>query len=193
MDTNIIQIAARIKELREILEFSPADVAEAVGLSPEQYEQIEAGQTDLSFTMLSRLAAKLRVDLTDLVSGESPRLGVYTVTRKGQGAKLTRRAEYNYEHLFESMTHRAADAFVVTVDYDPARLVPDTMYRHEGQELNFMLEGAMDFFIDDRRESLSQGDAVFFDANHPHAMCATGGKKAVFLSVIVNPAQKEAQ
>ncbi|MCL2433267.1 MAG: XRE family transcriptional regulator [Clostridia bacterium] len=190
MDTNIKQIAARIRELREILEFSPAEVAQAVGLTLEQYSQIEDGQTDLSFTMLSRLAAKLRVDLTDLVSGESPRLGVYTVTRKGRGAKLTRRAEYNYEHLFESMSARAADAFVVTVEYDAARLQPESMYRHDGQEINFMLEGTMDFFIDDRRESLAQGDAVFFDAGHPHAMCATGGARAVFLSVIVKEDKK---
>ena len=37
METRVKEIAERIKGLREIMEFTPEEVAEAVGVSTEEY------------------------------------------------------------------------------------------------------------------------------------------------------------
>nr|MDD6336277.1 XRE family transcriptional regulator [bacterium] len=185
MGQNIGDIARRIRELREILELSAEDMAAATGLTAEEYLRQESGECDFSFTLLSRLAGKLHVDITDLISGESPKLTMYTVTRKGQGEKLERRREYRYEQLFANFSGRNGDCFVVTVAYDAAKQKPAALYSHEGQEMNYILSGTLGIWIDNQQEVLHAGDSILYDATHPHAMVALDGQDTVFLSVVM--------
>jgi mannose-6-phosphate isomerase-like protein (cupin superfamily) len=45
------------------------------------------------------------------------------------------------------------------------------------------VEGRMTLYIDNQTLTLSEGDAVYFDAKHPHAMQAEGGA-CRFLAII---------
>ena len=47
MNSQVIQIAARIRELREILEIPQEEVAEKVGISLEEYKKYESAQDDI--------------------------------------------------------------------------------------------------------------------------------------------------
>ena len=181
MSDQLIQIADRIRDLREILEISVEEMASAAGLSTEEYIVQESGERDFSFTLLYSIANKLRVDISDLISGESPKLNIYSVTRKGGGEALNRRKEYTYEHLFHSFKARKSETFIVTVEYDPEKETPTALYNHEGQELNYILEGTLHLFVGDHDEILHEGDAILFDATRHHAMAAMNGKRAVFL------------
>ena len=49
---NIREIADRIKNLRELLNLTPEEMADVTGCTPADYAAYESGERDLSFTFL---------------------------------------------------------------------------------------------------------------------------------------------
>ena len=88
LDYKIQEMAGRIRELREISGFTPAEMAGKTGVSIEEYLLCEAGGSNLTFAFLYRCALAFGVDVTDLIEGQSPKLRSYTLTRAGKGQKL---------------------------------------------------------------------------------------------------------
>ncbi len=74
MSDNIQAIAVRICDLREISGLTQRQVAEASGVPLEDYIEYEKGVRDFSFSHLFNIAKALGVDISDLLTGESPRL-----------------------------------------------------------------------------------------------------------------------
>ena len=106
----LVEIAMRIRELREILEITPEQAAQATNTSVEEYLSCESGQKDFSFTFLYQRAKLFGVDMVELVTGENPRLSFYSIVRKDEGLPIKRRAGFNYQHLaylFEKQNLRA--------------------------------------------------------------------------------------
>ena len=67
-------IAARLKELREIEGLSAEALAGALGVSPAEYLDFEAGRADIPASALHDAAHALKADLTELLTGEAPRM-----------------------------------------------------------------------------------------------------------------------
>ena len=92
MNEQIIQIAARIRELREILEKTPEEVAAKVGITPEEYIRYENAEDDIPIGVLYAVAADFGVDPTVLMTGDGPRMDEYTIVRGGNGVRIERYA-----------------------------------------------------------------------------------------------------
>lgn len=105
METRIVEIAERIKGLREMMDITPEEMAEAAGVELEEYLKHENGEQDFGFTFLYKCADKLDVDIVELLTGENPRLSFYSIVRKGEGLDIKRRAGFKYEHLNLSLIH----------------------------------------------------------------------------------------
>ena len=88
MQPNFMEIAERIRALREIMDISVEEMAGVTGVSSEEYERLEAGQDDFTFTFLYKCAERFGVDLIELVSGEEPHLLGCSVVRAGQGLPI---------------------------------------------------------------------------------------------------------
>ena len=110
------------------------------------------------------------------------RLKTFTLVRKGEGLKMERRKAYKYQHLAPIFKNRAMEPFLVTVEPKDTDAVKKNA--HEGQELNYVVEGSMTIFIHDAEIRLNEGDTVYFDASTPHAMRAEDGKPCKFLAII---------
>lgn len=185
MKENIMLIAERIKDLREIMDFTIDDMAEATGITAEEYTEYESGNKDFSFSFLYTVAHKFGVDITDILTGEGARLSMFSVVRRGEGIAMNRRKEYKYEHLAFIFKHKKMEPFLVTVE--PSDIDAATHKKsHDGQEMNFILEGSMTVFIGDQAVTLNKYDTLYFDAKTPHAMQAEDGKKCVFLAIIAD-------
>ena len=74
MNEKIMQIAERIKGLRELLGISEQEMCHTLQLTPEAYADYEAGRRDFSFSLLYEIALKFGVDITELITGDMPRL-----------------------------------------------------------------------------------------------------------------------
>ena len=83
--TQLMDIAARIREMREILGYSSRKMAEQTEVTEETYRQYESGTVDLPFTFLHKCAKAFGVEMSVLLEGHSAKLSGYTVTRKGKG------------------------------------------------------------------------------------------------------------
>ena len=59
METRIVEIAERIKGLREMMDITPEEMAEAAGVELEEYLKHENGEQDFGFTFLYKCADKL--------------------------------------------------------------------------------------------------------------------------------------
>jgi mannose-6-phosphate isomerase-like protein (cupin superfamily) len=60
------------------------------------------------------------------------------------------------------------------------------MYRHEGEELLFVLEGTMQFHCNNQEYIVEQGDCIYFDSSLPHLGESAGNKQVRCLMVIYN-------
>ncbi len=185
MTEQLLEIGQRLAVLRDIRELSYADIAKIMGISEEEYISYEKGEKDFSFSFLYNAASILGVDVLDIMSGESPKLSICSVVRKGGGYAVTRRSVYDYRHLAFTFRDKAAEPFMVTVDPKSDDIIP-TLHSHEGQEFNYMVSGSMRFYIGEISYDLNEGDSVYFDAGVPHAMKALEGQPAQFLAVVVN-------
>jgi mannose-6-phosphate isomerase-like protein (cupin superfamily) len=149
----------------------------------DEYLQYEKGEKDFPFSFLYTVANKLHVDITDLITGEGAKLQTFSLVRQGQGLQMERRRAYKYQHLAPIFKNRIMEPFLVKVEpKDTESAVAKNA--HAGHEINYIVNGSMTFYIDDNTVLMKEGDLVYFDASHPHAMRAENGKPCEFLSVI---------
>lgn len=179
----IAQIALRIKDLREICGLTPEEVAQKTGMPVAEYLAYEAGEKDFSFSHLFNIAEVLGVDISDLLTGESPKLSGYVLTRSGQGLALDRRAQYHYQHLAYNFRDKKSEPFLVTVLQDPEDAKKQA-HAHEGQEFDYVLSGKLRLILGGEEMLLEPGDSIYYDSSLPHVMYAVGGD-CVFIAVVI--------
>lgn len=184
MQEKIKEIASRVHELRELSEISAEKMAEYLHVPKETYEKYENGTEDIPASILFEIAHRLQVDMSTLLTGEEPRMNIFTLTRDGKGVNVERRKQYKYQNLAEKFIHKKAEFFIVTVEPKPEGTKPDTN-SHPGQEFNYVLEGSLKVYIHNNEIILNEGDSIYFDSNYQHAMKAMNGKPAKFLAVIM--------
>ena len=177
----IKEISGRIRELREICGFTPAQVAVELGIDINTYAGYEETGEDIPISALYHIARLFSVDMSELITGRTPRLDAFCVTPAGRGVNIDRYPGYAFEGLAYKFINKIMEPMIVTVepiDGDPG------LVTHGGQELNFVLEGAILFLFDEKRLLLNEGDSVYFNPAHPHGQKAMNGERARFLTVI---------
>lgn len=184
MNEQIRQIARRLYGLREALELTAEDVARDCDISAEEYALAEAGNSDISVSMLQKIGRRYNVSLDALIFGEEPKMNTYFLTRAGKGKSIGRSQTYKYESLAAGFIGCSAHPFLVTVDPKPDH-EPIYCNSHYGQEFNLVLEGRMLVRIDGKDLILNEGDSLYFNSKLPHGMKALDGKAVRFLAVIV--------
>lgn len=184
MDDQIKQIAERLRGLRDALDLSEEEMAEASEISVEEYKTAESGNADISVSMLQKIARKYGVALDALMFGEEPKMNSYFLTRAGMGISIERTKAYKYQALASGFIGRKADPFIVTVEPKPDE-EPIHFNAHSGQEFNMILSGRMLLNINGKELVLNQGDSIYFDSKQPHGMKALDGKTVKFLAVII--------
>ncbi len=188
LDFKIKEMAARIRELRDIVGHSVETMAEKTGVSVEEYRRCEAGDSDLNFAFIYRCALALNVNVTDIIEGYSPKLKSYVVTRFGQGQQISQAHGMTYYNLAYAFQNRIAEPLYVRSVYDPEAAAQDIeLTTHDGQELDLVLEGHLMVQIGEHKEVLGPGDSIYFDSETPHGMIAVEGKDCVFYAIVLNP------
>ena len=191
MDEQIKQIAERLRGLRErlrglrdALDLSVEEVASDCKLTVDEYRALESGESDLSVSLLQRIAHKYGITLDELMFGEEPKMKSYFLTRKGTGVSVERTKAYKYESLASGFKDRIADPFIVTVEPKPEGTAV-YFNTHEGQEFNLVIEGRLLLNINGKELILNPGDSLYFDSSKPHGMLALDGKTVKFLAVVM--------
>ena len=180
LNEKIKQVADRIQYLREILDLRSEQVADAINMPVEDYIKYESGEKDIPVSMIYSVAHVLNIDATELLTGESPKMTDYTVTRKGQGVGVERYKGYSFESLAYNYIGRNKEPMIVTISPGDKNPKPVT---HSGQEFNYVLEGKINVLIGDKVIELAEGDSIYFNPVIPHGQIALE-KNSRFLTVI---------
>jgi transcriptional regulator with XRE-family HTH domain len=182
MSENLAQIALRIKELREICDFTTEDLAKELGITVDDYCKYESGEMDIPVSLLYEIANKFEIDVATLLTGNEPKLHMYSLVRNGEGLPIERRKEYNYYDIGYKMTNKKAEPFLVEV---PAMDDVQHLFSHPGQEFMYVVEGVVQVTIGQQVLVLGIGDALFFDSKYQHGMKALNGQAAKFVDVLL--------
>ncbi len=186
LDLKIMEIARRIKELREIMGISVETMAKLTGVTKDEYVACEKGEHDLSFAFIYRCSIALGVDVTDIIEGVSPMLKSYAVTRSGEGQKIEQAHGMTYFNLASTFKKRVAEPLYVECVYSQDALDRDIeLTTHEGQECDIVIEGHLMVQIGEHKEVLGPGDSIYYNSKTPHGMIAVDGKDCKFYAFVL--------
>ncbi len=182
----LMEIASRIKEMREIMGWSITEMSEKTEVSEQEYKNYESANADIPFSFIHKCALEFGVELTELLEGHSARLSSYTVTRKGKGQRTAKEDGIDIANLAPKFKDKLAEPYWVRYEYSAAQQnKPIHLATHSGQEFDLVMSGSLKVQIGDHIEILHEGDSIYYNSSTPHGMIAVDGKDCVFCAVVL--------
>ncbi|MFC2821224.1 MAG: AMP-binding protein [Spirochaetales bacterium] len=184
--TQLLEVAARIREMREILSLSQEEMAHKTDLSLSEYQTYERGECDLPFSFIHKCAMAFGIDITDLLEGHSTRLTSYTVTRRGHGHQTAKEMGIDIQNLAPKFKNKIAEPYWVKYDYsEELQGKPIQLQTHAGQEFDIIIEGSLLVQVGLNKEVLHEGDCIYYKSSTPHGMIAIEGRDCLFVAVVL--------
>ena len=184
------ELAARIREMREIIGYTVEQMARQIGVTVDEYAKVEAAEIDPTFNFLHQCAIAFGVDINQLLEGHSAHLSGYEVTRAGQGPVTAAEAYMTIRNQAAMFQNRLGTPYWVTYKFDPKLLgQPIRTTTHAGQEFDIVLKGAMKIRVGDHVETLQEGDSIYYKSSTPHGMIAADERGLTFIAMVMAGAE----
>ncbi len=182
----LLEVACRIREMREIDGVSAEEMAQKTEVSVADYLAYESGTRDLPFSFIHKCSLVFGIGINDLMEGHSAHLSSYTITRKGEGQQTAKENGIEIKDLAPLFRKKIAEPFWVKYDYDEKlQNEPIALATHSGQEFDFIMSGRLKVQIGDHVEYLSEGDSIYYNSSTPHGMVAVDGRDCLFVAVVL--------
>ncbi len=186
LNRQLKEVAARLKEMREIAGYSQQEMAQKVDISLEQYSLYEAGEDDFPFSFIHKCAKVFGIGKTDLLEGKSSNLSSYTVTRRGQGKITSKEEAIEINNLAPLFRNKLAEPYLAKYEYkEELQNKPIKTITHGGQEFDFVLSGKLKVRVGQHTEVLEPGDSIYYKSSTPHGMIAVDGEDCTFVAVVI--------
>ena len=185
-ERNLMELAHRIREMREITGFSVREMAEKTEVPVDLYMTYEEGKIDIPFTFIHKCALTFNVGMSDLLEGQSARLSTCTVMRKGHLQDPITEDGIQIMNMAPMFRNKIAEPYWVKYEYsEKLQDQPIHTTQHSGQEFDYVMSGRLKVQVGDNVEYLSEGDSIFYNSSLPHGMIATDGQDCVFLAFVM--------
>ncbi len=182
----LMEVASRIREMREIFDLSEAEMALKTEVSLKDYRLYEQGKLDFPFTFIHKCSLVFGIGISDLLEGRSAHLSSYTITRKGQGQETAKEDGIEIRNLAPNFRKKISEPYWVRYEYNAdLQDKPIHTTKHSGQEFDFIISGRLKIRIGDNIEYLSEGDSIYYNSSTPHGMIAVDGRDCYFVAVIL--------
>ena len=183
----LMEIASRIKEMREIMGWSTEEMAKKTEVTEEDYVNYETANADIPFSFIHKCALEFGVELTEFLEGHNAaRLTGYTVTRKGHGLQTAKEDGIDIKNLAPKFRDKIAEPYWVRYEYSASQQnKPIHLATHSGQEFDLVMSGSLKVQIGNHTEILHEGDSIYYNSSTPHGMIAVDGKDCVFCAVVL--------
>ncbi|MBW1989946.1 MAG: FAD-binding protein [Deltaproteobacteria bacterium] len=172
---------AAVRALREGRGWTQEDLAAATDQTPEFIRRVEQGETSPSVAFLLRLARALGVDPGAFLGAEARA----KMADQRSRAFSARTKNYSYQTLTPEAETAHLRAFLV--DIEPRQAHKPVAYKHEGEEFIFVLEGALELFLDKKAHVLHQGESKRFNSEIPHKLKSRSDATTRLLVVLYTP------
>lgn len=159
-----VNVASRLRELREAHNISMRTLATKSGLSANALSMIERGKTSPSVSTLYKLADALGVSITAF-------FGVETDKKQIVFIKHDERAHMSFTRgVFEALGGEQfsgrVEPFMLTLESGAASGSHTIV--HTGHEFVFCLRGKLEYYVDKQVFQLEAGDSLLFASKLQH-------------------------
>jgi len=186
-----VAIGHQVRQFRQDLDMTVAEVAKLAGLSSGMLSKIENGMTSPSLATLRALSRALNVPVTSFFRKfEEQRDATYV--KAGEGLPIERRgtrAGHLYHLLGHSVGHRTSvEPYLITLT-EKSEVFP--LFQHSGTEFIYVLEGRVIYRHGSQTYDMGPGDSLFFDSDVPHGPEELVALPVRMLSLIVRPGEED--
>jgi len=184
-------VAARIRTARRHKRMTLEELARQAQLDKGYLSRIERGQKTPSVGALLQIANALGVPLGFLF-GEATAPNAITIVRKGSQTAFPSGPD-PADNIIKAVLPATSARRLSAVIAEPG-IKPDTQHvAHPGDELAYVLQGAVEFSFADRTVMLRAGDCIHFDGHLLHQVRRVGRATArmfVCIAQDIPPASK---
>jgi len=187
-----LRLGTRIATLRDSLGLSVEQLAQRRSCPLNLLEAIESGEIVPSLAPLIKIARALGVRLGTLLDDSSSLGPVLTRKNEAVGVKRLRSLKtgigagggsLDFFSLAAGKPDRHMEPFLIAVH--PGEVGP--LSTHEGEELLYVLEGAIEVAYGKEVYTLGPGDSIYYDSIVDHRVRAAGDSAARLLAVVYSP------
>src|SRR5699024_5384298 len=169
----------KIKYLRHQKNMTLKDLSEQTNLSISFLSQIERGTASLAITSLKKIADVFNVGInyffTDIEAYD------YSTKESEQKPFKMEGSDVNYIRLAGRFTNSQLEPMIVTLPHNKEF---KDKFSHPGEEFYFVLEGAVDFKIQDKLYHLKKGESIHFPSENLHQWKNPYSKEAQLLCLL---------
>ena len=180
------EIGKRIKALRTEKGITLEQLAKQTGFTKGYLSKVEKSKKAPPVSTLGNIARTFQTTISALLGEESQRTSLCLV-RNGEGPLIARDGTafgYSYEAVAYKYPNKIMEPFILTLPLNPKK---KTIYKHEGEEILFVLQGTMKFRHGTEEYIVNEGDCVYFDSDIPHFGESFGRKEVKCFMVICYP------
>jgi transcriptional regulator with XRE-family HTH domain len=179
-----------VREVRKNKGLPIRETAEGAGVSVGLISQIENEQVTPAISTLMKIASFLGVDITYFFQTEE-KGELFTVVRGKERSTSHPEVDggrhdqgYSYESLAFKQAKKHMEPFIVTFNLEDKKDM--FFFSHEGEEFVHIMEGKVEFCIEDKSTVLEKNDSLYFDSHKPHGYRSIGSGPCRALVVIYN-------
>jgi transcriptional regulator with XRE-family HTH domain len=159
-----VRIGARLRRLRLERRVPLTALSRRAGLSPGYLSQVENDLAMPSTTALGRLAEALGVPLSSVFEPHGERLPEhYVVRRASRRAVVYPGSKVHHELLVPDLRGKLEAVYCKA-----ARDTTSPTYRHEGEEVGYVIKGRVRVTVGEHVFVLARGDAISYPSHLPH-------------------------
>jgi transcriptional regulator with XRE-family HTH domain len=184
-----IRIGGRLRHSRLMKGMSLKEVGAAVGVSESFVSKLENDKVQPSLAVLHRLVSVLGINVSAMFSGGSDESGPLFVMRAGQGPTLTTRLRQTMDGVvLERLIPQTRNALLqVNIHSVEPGGGSHGLISHVGEEMGYVLAGALDLTVGEQLCRLGEGDTFYFPSEEPHGYTNPGDTVARILWVNTPP------
>jgi transcriptional regulator with XRE-family HTH domain len=156
------EVSDKIKFYRKEKNKTLKDLSEETGLSASFLSQVERGESNLAITSLNKIAEALNLHITDFFTPQ------YTEDFKISPDKMEpfkiERSDQEFFHASSEFKDRKLDNYIINVypnNYSESS-------SHEGEEMYYVLEGEITFYVNDKKYVLKKGEIIHYPSSIKH-------------------------
>jgi transcriptional regulator with XRE-family HTH domain len=176
-------LASRIAFLRRQHGMTLDQLADAAGLTKSYVSKVERGLSVPSISTALKIAGTFDLSVGQLL-GETQYDDAISLVRRAERPSFMRGGSasgYDYEMLAPGKRFKTMEPFIMR---PPLTFQDDRRFEHGGQEIIFVLSGAIELNFGGHSYKLNSGDCVYFDSHIPHRSRSLNGKIAQALVVV---------
>lgn len=183
-DAGQSRLGERLRALRQARGMTLQQLAEASQCSRSFLSMLERGQTDVSATLLQRLAAAFELSAADLLPGEG-HTDALKIVRHGEAPRVVELGPgVQVQVLFNDLLQKIQPVLLV--------LEPATEQRndtgHAGEEFVYVLEGELQLTVHGSpTRTLRSGDSAYYPSALPHCLANAARERARILTMSTPP------